>query len=434
MRSVPWGRIALGAPFLAVLLIGLAIDAMVQASSAARGWGKTQPLVSNPAGMTDLEHLRSTGDLDGQRAHLWAVFASLIRSDRASPAPAFMRWFDAAEAFGPNEPAVNGTRSSFPLKVRRLPTSGSTAPPLITFIHFDAQAYRHIRRERLFAKERLDAISRHGMPDGSIAGMRTVPRFAPDTVLAMTAWWPVAATGITAMPVWDGGGQTNAAGGNSYVNWRRAVAIVPGLASSATPVRAEFAGRSFPQARRIGLDRLYHVRLNAGGARRLMADPDAEDAAAIALGRPLRSGDYLALVGMHIMTAELQAGVWGTFWWHDRPDEGRFAQGRPPGLAGVWRNYLMDVAFDAVLPRESDGSPHICFNPWFDAQLPDGRDGKGVTSNCVNCHARASYPRTDFLPVRRGAPDIAADPAFAPGRLRTGLLWSIANAGAEPHE
>ena len=352
-----------------------------------------------------------------------------------------MSWFDAAEAFRPDELHMDGKRLPFPWETRRSnrpvtsQIESSTAPPLITFIHFDPQAYRHIRHELLFATKRLDAIRHQGISDGAIAGMRSIPRFPPNAMVAMTAWWPVAATGITAMPVWDGRDQTTGTGGNGYTNWRRAVAIEPGLPSGSKPIRIEFAGRSFPQARRLGLDLLYHIRIDATEARRLMADPVSKNAAAIALGRPLRSGDYLALVGMHVMTTELQSGVWGTFWWHDRPDSGRFAQGRPAELTGVWRKYLMDVAFDAVSPREADGTPHICFNPWFDAPFPDGGDGKGVTSNCVSCHMRASYPPTDFLPVRRGAPDVGADPAFASGRLRTGLFWSIANAGkAERHE
>jgi hypothetical protein len=158
-----------------------------------------------------------------------------------------------------------------------------------------------------------------------------------------------------------------------------------------------------------------------------MDDQAARKAAIISLGRPLQAGDQLALVGMHVLTTELPAGVWGTFWWHDRPGNGPFAAGRPAAVAGVWRNYLMDVAFDAALPLSADGTPKICFNPWFDAKFPDGGHGNGLKSNCVSCHNRASYPRTDFLPIARGLPDLQGDPALAPGRLRTGQLWSIAN-------
>jgi hypothetical protein len=49
-----------------------------------------------------------------------------------------------------------------------------------------------------------------------------------------------------------------------------------------------------------------------------------------------------------------------------------------------------------------------------------------MTSNCMACHQRASYPPVPFLPVTRGRPDLRNDPALAPGRLRTSLLWSLA--------
>jgi hypothetical protein len=47
-------------------------------------------------------------------------------------------------------------------------------------------------------------------------------------------------------------------------------------------------------------------------------------------------------------------------------------------------------------------------------------------SNCMTCHQRASYPQVNCLPVTRGLPDIHNDPAYAPGRLRTSFLWSLA--------
>lgn len=58
--------------------------------------------------------------------------------------------------------------------------------------------------------------------------------------------------------------------------------------------------------------------------------------------------------------------------------------------------------------------------------MPDGGAGGGTRRNCLACHRRASHPDTAFLPITRGTPDLAKDPAFAAGKLRTGFLWSIA--------
>src|SRR5262249_12531451 len=63
-------------------------------------------------------------------------------------------------------------------------------------------------------------------------------------------------------------------------------------------------------------------------------------------------GDFAILVGLHVSTKELDDWTWSTFWWHDKPDVGPFAKGRPPALGKPWSNYLMDVAFDAEVPRE----------------------------------------------------------------------------------
>ena len=132
------------------------------------------------------------------------------------------------------------------------------------------------------------------------------------------------------------------------------------------------------------------------------------------------------LVSANLASKEIDDWVWATFWWHDRPDEGAFAADRPAALQGAWRNYLMQVAFDSTIPAAADGGPHACFDPWLEGRFPDGGHGAGAVSNCMTCHRRASYPAVDFLPVTRGEPDLAGDPAYAPGRLRTGMLWSIA--------
>ncbi|HWA21117.1 MAG TPA: hypothetical protein VG735_01830, partial [Caulobacterales bacterium] len=183
---------------------------------------------------------------------------------------------------------------------------------------------------------------------------------------------------------------------------------------------------SFPHVKRIGIDAFHHVAVDAPMAEAIMRDPEGKRAVLLALGRPLEQGDELALVGLNLMTREIDDWVWAAFWWHDRPDVGPFAADRPPGLRTPWNNYLMQAAFDAQTPVAEDGSAHIAFNPWLEGRFPDGGKGGGTASNCMACHRRASYPASSFLPVTRGAADFARDPALAPDRLRTSFLWSIA--------
>ena len=42
-----------------------------------------------------------------------------------------------------------------------------------------------------------------------------------------------------------------------------------------------------------------------------------------------RAGDYLVLLGMHVITREIKNWVWATFWWHDFPNRGPFSEDRP---------------------------------------------------------------------------------------------------------
>lgn len=395
--------------------------------------------VSTPTEVSDVQRLelaRTSGDLDFQRHHMWALFASLVQPLAGTRLPAFSTWMEESETFARHLPVTNQPRSPFPgspvvaTSARDVRLQGSGDAPLISFIHFNPSAYRHIRDHQLFQEGELERLRFQGRVHETISGSRSIPPLPRDAMVVMTAWWPISGDSETPMPVWDPEGKRRSGGSNSYVNWSRVLAVVPHAKNeqSRSSQPLAFAGRSVVHARRVSLDRFYHTGVSAEMAGRLMSDPDAAKAAFIALGRSLRAGDFIAMVGLHVMSAGLPSGIWGTFWWHDRPMDGPYASDRPDHLAMPWQQYLMDVAFDAVLPREADGSPNVCFNPWLDGGLGDGGHGNGLKANCVSCHSRASYPLVDFLPVTRGAPDLIRDRAYQAGQLRTGQLWSLANA------
>jgi hypothetical protein len=153
------------------------------------------------------------------------------------------------------------------------------------------------------------------------------------------------------------------------------------------------------------------------------------------LGRDLEEGDQLVLIAMHATTKEIPEWTWMTWFWHDRPDAGARGADRLPAVKGVWRNYLMEVAFDATLPREPDGSPHIAYNPVLEARFPNG-----ILSNCLACHRRSTWPQEEFLPITRGAnavdkslfPPDGKDPAFSDDKLRLDFMWSIGDLAMRP--
>jgi hypothetical protein len=131
----------------------------------------------------------------------------------------------------------------------------------------------------------------------------------------------------------------------------------------------------------------------------------------------------MILVGLHFTTKEMVDWTWTTLWWHDMPDRGRFASGRPHSVKNEWAHYLMDVSYDMDLPRERDGSPHICFNPWLEGLFPGG-----YTSNCMTCHRLAVWPGksvpANLLPVTRGK--LSADHPLFSGKAKLDFLWSLA--------
>jgi hypothetical protein len=382
----------------------------------------------------NLELLRRNGDLPSQRRHVWSVIAHLTRTGTAHAEPLFESWHGEEAVFAASsaEQTPRGIRGfSRASSASASPPSNddvasqSADAPVLTYTLYNDEAYEHIRHNRLYSREHLERLRRTGPPD-FIAGNRSVPPFPTQAIVLKTVWWPVAHDSITALPVWDSEQNPSLRGGNGYIGWRRVVAVDPGSSSQDnSDVRIDFAGRSFLRARRVGLNAFHHVVLDTGLAERVMRDHGAQKAASIALGRALRAGDYLVLVGANLATREIGDWIWAALWWHDRPDEGMFAADRPSDLKAEWRNYLLQVAFDSDIPAAVDGGPHICFNPWLEGRFPDGGHGGGTVSNCMTCHRRASYPEVSFLPVTRGDTNLTNDYAFAPGRLRTSFLWSI---------
>lgn len=384
----------------------------------------------------DLELLRRNGDLQSQRRHVWNVIAQLAQPETGRTEPRFESWYGEEKVFADLgvEPTPRGIRGFSRVSDASVaPASDgivelqSADAPILTYTLYNDAAYEHIRSNRLYSRAALESLRDTGSADDAVVGNRSVPPFPTQAIVLKTGWWPVAQDKLTALPVWDPEHNPPLRGGNGYLTWPRVVAVDPSNSSQRdSTARIDFAGRSFPLARRVNVDEFYHVVVDAELAARAMRDRDTQKAVSIALGRSLRAGDYVVLVAGNLATKEIHDWVWAAFWWHDRPDQGPFAADRPDELQSEWRNYLMQAAFDDEQPKAGDGQSHICFNPWLEARFPDGGHGGGTVSNCLSCHRRASYPLIGFLPVTRGDPDLTNDPAYASGRLRTSFLWSLA--------
>jgi hypothetical protein len=380
-----------------------------------------------------LAQLRSSGDLDLQRRHAWKVLNELASTSVGNESTAFESWYGEGAVFSasgdPNTRGIGGfARSSGDNGVvtahDRFAFQGV---PVLSYTLYNDAAYTHIRANQLYKVAQLDRLRISGRQDEEITVDRAIPEFPAQAVVLKTAWWPVAAQRVTALPIWDPAENPNRRAGNDYTTWQRVVAIdSSNRGSKGTVTSIDFAGQVYRRVPRFGVESFFHVEVDAKLAKQLSEDPEARAASTIALGRAIRPGDILILVAANLATKEILNWVWVTFWWHDHANRGSFAAQRPSNLRAEWRHYLMQVAFDSDKPLEPDGQPHVCFNPWLEGRFPDGGHGGGMVSNCLACHQRASYPPINFLPVTRGPPDRAGDPAYAPSRLRTGFLWSIA--------
>ena len=335
---------------------------------------------------------RDRGDVATMRAHGWQLWRDL-----QGRWPGFVR---SDVVLGQPDRVLRRLRP-----FRNGDTISAELLPVMFAVAFDPTAAAHIRRYALGSRAALQAVG-------------AVPEFPRSAIALKLIWYPVRRDRPTVLPIWDGDPVNPDARGNPDDTWRRTITIDPSLpdgegaagagegSAGVTP-----GGSGGDGSRGVPLGAFLHHTLDSAAelaaARQIAGDPS------------LSPGDYVVLLGMHVTTKEIPDWVWATFWWHDRPDEGRFASGRPAAITGAASHYLMDVAYSAETPPEADGSPHACMNPWLEARFPGG-----LHSNCLTCHQRAAFGARDYLPVTRHAL-AASDPYFA-GKTTTDFLWTLA--------
>lgn len=263
--------------------------------------------------------------------------------------------------------------------------------PLMFAVIFDPIAAKHVQDHHLASSETL-------------RGRAAIPDFPTAAITLKSIWFPVHRDRVTLLPIWDG--ESQLADGNPTRTWQRRIAIDPSFAHEEPTSGA--IDELVDGVHRVPIDAFIHRALSTpeevAAARRVSHDPT------------LAIGDRVVLLGMHISTKEIPDWVWATLWWHDRPDDGPFARGRPAALEGAAAHYLMDITLGAADPT---GVPHAIMNPWLEARFPDG-----VRSNCLTCHRRAAHGTLEYLPVTRE--DTRLDDPYFAGKTQTDMVWSLA--------
>ncbi len=376
-----------------------------------------------PAKNTDLEKFRQDRNVPEMRRHAWNVWAGLNQTAQGG-GPIWETWFRVDETFAPGAGLQGERKHLRKFAPPRQHLQPGTVPQaagesLLSMVLFNQELHAHVRGRELYKATKLDAINA-SFTAATPLPERKIPDFERKSMALKVVWWPVKKSGKTALPNWDFDPARPDAQGNPPYTWKRFLAVDPTRSHIPANETAtvDFTYRDPTLGVRtlqkegcpvVSLSSFYHFALST--------QAELEAAQAISL-QALELGDYVAMIGMHVTTREIDDWVWATFWWHDRPDVGPYAGNRTENVTGVWRNYLMDVAFDMVTPREADGGANACYNPWLEARFK-----RGLVSNCMTCHQRSVWPPEHFEPVTRDGLG-PTDPYFQ-GKTKLDFLWSV---------
>jgi hypothetical protein len=389
---------------------------------------------------TDLFAALQRGDVARMRRHAWNVFAGMTQTDPKSGLPIFRTWyrkcelnqslncgyelpvqFLAAQNYGPEDsgqrlahtdPAPHYTINFYNSEFKKYVVDGS--PPLC-----DPKVLAKLLKD--LAPKNIEDHHIDAFPTGAIA--------------VKTGWWTVRAGEPTIMPIWDpeANSQTEPNGNSPvespfnqaypYGRWSRFVAVDAGMTQPDPQRFMEIrrTGKPTERVHVVPLSSFYRVRI---GPREL---PEIQRLSKGRVPFEVTANDYLVLAALHFTTKEIPNWVWATFWWHDRPDTGPYGFDRPGLVLGRFRNYLMNVSYSMNDPREPDGGPHIAFNPWL-----EGPQTGGVTSNCMSCHRRATWPLdVSMIDTKRGEVS-TADEGLFDRRLKLDFIWTLASIKDNP--
>ena len=398
---LPLNRVAFPIFLLAATLPALAQNAV---------YTPIPPGFDFPANEKTLLDALKAGNESKLRTHGWMVFAGLTQPARPndpSSEALWETWYTGDEVFGAG-PALQGVRS-----LKRELKRPRQFPPLVgpqlqaigesemAFTLFNQELKDHTRSNALHLMATMKGIN-DGWTAQTPVRNRKIKDYPIQAMSLKAVWMGVKKQGTTPLPIWDEQAPVTSAPSQGPATWKRRIVVDPSRETIPPSETANVPG--FPASKVVPLNAFYSFAMTA--------------AQAASLG--MSEGDYAVLVALHYTTKEIPNWVWATFWWHDQPNDGRFAKDRPAGnlLKGPWRNYLMDVGYDMDLPKELNGTPKVVFNPWLEARFVNG-----VNSNCMTCHQRAVWQSTSFLPVTRGgAPE--NDPIFRT-TTKADFLWSL---------
>jgi hypothetical protein len=310
-----------------------------------------------------------------------------------------------------------------------------TARRLVSSVHFDPNAAVRLGQSAL---ETSDALNLVDTWPGQVKDLlkdkhgeqRRLGRFPSKAIIVKPAWYVIpqnpAAMTTREIHVWNGRLPSESGGGGPADSNTVVSTDFPDLVNVIVPSE-DPCGSTGPPAQRahseVSLNDFFTLPICDKTLVQDINDLNPRPAYA-------KVGDYLLLLGFHVITGEIDDWVWSTFWWNNRPNTGPFSADRPQDLANsVWGHYLMNITLGPDRNRKAGVRMNNVFNPYLELGAPNG-----IFQDCFRCHQLASAPVAPnvCLPeLKLSIIRLTGAAAVTDDRVRTEFLWSIARETAK---
>jgi hypothetical protein len=377
---------------------------------------------------------------------LWAALTTLTNQKvNGERVPVFETWWDAEEALLPatKVKALKATpgvrRFRRPVQFQQLDLARALTalprqqPPRPFTTLFDIVKYNDDIKEFIADNHYNDHATLNKInsswPANTPVAQRKLKDFPDTSVMLKPVFIPVSGSAITILPYWAGPVNSTSPATPADSTWTKKMVLVPPAVATPMKLRLMAAGEDLPQ---VKVDDFYHIKLTK--------DQAAE------LGPPVKEGDYMLLVAMHVSSREIDNWTWQTFWWSfTRPGIPRQVKKR---VKAPFDHYQVATGYSFMTGHDDKGQdnpnslPTVCYNPYLEAGFGNAvfvrPNQLGIESNCMSCHRCAAWPaRTTAQPrrnyVANGLID-PGDPSLFGDKTKTDFLWGVADGRSPPQQ
>ena len=459
----------------AALGVGLQTEgAEADALTQVRGPVDPPAVGTYPAPPARVEAWIAAQQVDSIRAHAWDVWASITSPSGQGRLPVWETWYSGHDVYEMLPALTAGaTRTAVrdferPQQFHHVARMGhlraghipiDRAEAITSFNRYTRSLAEYVWHRHFNDAEVLNGINARFDSLNTPIAQRQISLSRDSVDASEIALKPVfqfiSGDSASAIPYWAG---DNSAVSTDSANptpdsWKQGVVVDPtGKLRPGTKVWMSVNGQPADSLVVVPLATFYHIRLTAADSANYseFAETSGDDVGqgnkgdSASVAAMVRPGNIALLVAMHVTTKEISNWTWQTFWWSPEAGDSTKAVGRPASVRGVWRNYLLNVAYSMVNPpTDPNGAPNISYNPYLETNLSgsyvNGQgqtvNWTGVTSNCMTCHrmatwgvlARGSGQFPTGADYRNNGLVQPGDSAFA-GYTKLDFLWSVTRA------